>query len=47
VAGSALEQAAQRGGGITIPEGVQEVWRCSTEGHGLVGKVGMGWGWIG
>ena len=30
-----LAQAAQVGGGVTIPEGVQEVWRCGTEGHGL------------
>ena len=26
---------AQVGGGVTIPEGVQEVWRCGTDGHGL------------
>ena len=34
----ALEQAAQGGGGITSPEGVQEMFRCCTNGHGLVGK---------
>jgi len=32
--GEALAQAAQGGGGVTILEGVQEMWRCSTEGHG-------------
>jgi len=32
--GNASEQASQRGGGITIPGGVQEMWRCGTEGHG-------------
>ena len=26
----ALEQAAQGGGGITFPGGVQETWRCGT-----------------
>jgi len=34
----ALEQTAQGGGGVTIPEGVPEPWRCGTErcgyGHG-------------
>ena len=25
--------AAQGGGGVTIPGGVQEPWRCGTEGH--------------
>jgi len=34
----ALEEAAQRGGGVTIPGGVQEMFRCCTEGCGLVGK---------
>ena len=32
--GQALAQAAQGGGGATIPRGVQELWRCGTEGHG-------------
>ena len=36
--GGALAQAAQGGGGVTIPQGVQEMVRCCTEGHGLVGK---------
>ncbi|KAK4828861.1 hypothetical protein QYF61_000989 [Mycteria americana] len=35
--GQALEQAAQRGGAITIPGGVQKTCRCGTSGHGLVG----------
>ena len=29
----ALAQAAQGGGELTVPEGVQETWRCGTEGH--------------
>jgi len=37
-----LDQAAQGGGGVTIPGGVQEMWRCGTEGHGLV----VWWGWV-
>ena len=36
--GQALEQAAQKGGGVIIPEGVQEMFRCCTEAHGLNGK---------
>ena len=38
--GEALEQAAQGGGGFTIPGGVQEMWRSGTGG-----MVGMGW-WL-
>ena len=30
----ALEWAAQGGGGIAIPRGVPEPWRCGTEGRG-------------
>jgi len=30
--------AAQGGGGVTIPGGVQETFRCCIKGHGLVGK---------
>ena len=37
-----LEQAAQRGNGITVPGGVQEMCSCGTEGHRLVGMVVMG-----
>ena len=32
--GEALEQASQGGGGVTVPEGVQELYGCGTEGHG-------------
>ena len=42
--GEALAQAAQ-GGGVTIPEGVQETWRCGTEGPGLVVMAVMDW-WL-
>jgi len=38
-----LEQTAQGSGGVTIPRGVQEMCRCSTEGCGLVGMVVVGW----
>ena len=40
--GQALEWAAQGDGGVTIPGGVQETFRCS-EGHGLVGDIGGRW----
>ena len=30
-----LEQAAQGGGAVTVPGGVQEVFRCCTEGYCL------------
>ena len=36
-----LAQAAQEGGGVTVSGGVQEMWICGTEGHGLVGMVGL------
>jgi len=32
MSGNALAQAAQ--GGVANPGGVQEPWRCGTEGHG-------------
>ena len=38
----AVARAAQRGGGVTVPGGVQETWRCGTEGCGLVGTMGVG-----
>ena len=38
-----LEWAAQGGDGVTVPGGVQEVFRCCTEGHGLVGNIGDRW----
>ena len=37
------EQAAQGGGGVTIPAGVQEPRGCGTEGHGQWAW----WGWVG
>ena len=40
---SALEQAAQGGGEVTNHRGIQETFRCCTEGHGLVGNIGDGW----
>ena len=30
-----LAQAAQGGGGVTVPGGVQELWGCGTDEHGL------------
>lgn len=30
---------------VTFPEGIQETCRCCTQGHGLVGTVGMDW-WL-
>lgn len=38
-----LEQAAQRSGGVTIPEGVQGTYRHGIKGCGLVGNTGGGW----
>ena len=38
-----LEWAGQGGDGVTVPVGVQETWRCGSEGHGLVGNVGGRW----
>jgi len=34
--GQALEQAAQRGAGVTIPGGIGKTNGCDTEGRGLV-----------
>ena len=31
--GDALAQTVQKDGGVTIPGGVQQPWRCGTEGH--------------
>ena len=36
--GQALEWTAQGGGGVTDHSGVQETFRCCTEGRGLVRK---------
>ena len=40
--GQTLEWAAQRGGGVTEPGGVQRVFGCCTEGHGLARTTGDG-----
>jgi len=40
--GQALEWAAQRGGGVTEPVGVQREFGCCVEGHGLAGTIGEG-----
>ena len=47
--GQALEWAAQRGGGVTDHGGVQRVFGCCVEGHGLVRTIGEGRtsGWTG
>jgi len=37
-----LKGAAQGGGGVTIPGGIQEPFRC-TEGRGLVVNIGGRW----
>ena len=41
--GQALEWAAQGHDGITIPDGAQGMFRCCTEGRGLVGNTGGRW----
>lgn len=41
--GEGLEQAAQGSGRVTIPGGIQEMCRCGTKEHGLVGSVGGRW----
>ena len=38
-----MEQAPQGCGGVTTPGGVQEAFRCCTEGHGLVGSITDRW----
>ena len=43
--GQTLEQAAQRGGWVTIPGSVQKACRCGTLAYGLVGMVVLG-GWL-
>ena len=40
--GQALEWAAQRGGGVTESGGVQRVFGCCVEGHGLARTIGEG-----
>ena len=41
--GQALGWAAQGGGGVTAPGGVQETFRCCTEGCGLLGNTDDRW----
>ena len=41
--GDSLARAAQGGGGVAVPEGVQVEWRCGSEGHGRW----TWWGWVG
>jgi len=41
--GAAVSQAAQGGGGVTVPGGVPELCGCGTEGHGQWAR----WGWAG
>ena len=41
--GQALEWAAQRGGGVTNPGGVQGMLGRCVEGHGLMRTIGGGW----
>ena len=38
--GQAQEWAAQRGGGVTEPVGVQRAFGCCVEGHGLARTIG-------
>jgi len=38
-----LEQTAQGGGGLTNAGGVHEMFRCCSEGHGLVRAIGSRW----
>jgi len=44
--GQAMEQAAQGGGGFTVPGGVRGPWKCGTEGCGQwawCGGLGLDW----
>jgi len=38
-----LEWAAQGGGGVTVPGGVEQTFTCCTERHGIVGNTGGRW----
>jgi len=40
--GEVSQWAAEGGGGVTIPGSFQEVCKCGTKEHGLVGMVLMG-----
>ena len=42
-----MAQAAHGGGGVAVPGGVPELWRCGTEGCGQWawwGGLGLDWG---
>jgi len=39
----ALEWAAQGSAGVTVPGSVQGMFRCCTEGYGLVRNIGDRW----
>ena len=41
--GHVLEWAAHWSGGVTIPGGVWDTFRCCTESHDLVGNTGDRW----
>ena len=41
--GQTQEQAAQGGGRVTVPGGVQETFRYCTKGHGSVGNIDGRW----
>jgi len=41
-----VAQAAQGGGGVTIPGGAQELQRCGTDMDMISGHGGVVWGWI-
>lgn len=46
-----LNQEGMMHPGGTLPQPnnrghpLQETWKCGSEGHGLMGTVGMGWSW--
>ena len=44
---SSAGMSAQGGGEVTDLGGVQEMFRCCTEGHGLVGNIGDVDSWTG
>lgn len=41
--GQALKEAAQGGGGITVPGNAQKLYGCGTEGYDLMGKIDGRW----
>ena len=40
-----MAQAAQGGGGVNVPEAIQELCECGTEGHGHWAWLGWVGGW--